>query len=60
MFSGGRQIGYSPWCVPRDIGGVKGVLVSAELRDMEPMAWDFVTHFARDNNLVVVADPPAD
>ena len=57
---GGRQIGYSPWCVPRDIGGVKGVLVNAELRDMEPMAWDFVTHFARDNNLVVVDDPSVD
>jgi hypothetical protein len=45
--------------VPRDIGGVKGVLVNAELREMEPMAWDFVMHFARDNDLVVVDDPPA-
>ena len=59
--TGGRQIGYSPWCVPRDIGGVKGVLVSAaELRETEPMAWDFVSHFARDNSLVVVDDPPVD
>jgi hypothetical protein len=55
---GGRVIGYSPYCVPRDLGGVKGVLVDAELRDMEPMAWDFVMHFARDNELVVVEDPP--
>ena len=54
---GGRLIGYSPYCVPRDIGGVKGVLVNAEVREMEPMAWDFVMHFARDNNLVVVEDP---
>ena len=46
--------------MPRDIGGVKGVLVSEALRDMEPMAWDFVTNFARDNNLVVVDDPPVD
>ena len=58
--NGGRVIGYSPYCVPRHIGGVKGVLVNAELREMEPMAWDFVMHFARDNDLVVVADPPAD
>ena len=42
------------------IGGVKGVIVNAELREIEPMAWDFVMNFARDNDLVVVADPPAD
>ena len=24
---------------------------------MEPMAWDFVMHFARDNELFVVDDP---
>ncbi|MCE9659156.1 MAG: DUF3579 domain-containing protein [Burkholderiales bacterium] len=53
----GRVIGYSPYCVPRDIGGVKGVLVNAEVRELEPMAWDFVMHFARDNNLVVIEDP---
>jgi hypothetical protein len=57
---GGRLIGYSPYCVPRRIGGVGGVLVNAELREMEPMAWDFVMHFARDNDLVVVDDPPAE
>ena len=53
----GAFIGYSPYCVPRHLGGVKGVLVNAELREMEPMAWDFVIHFARDNDLVVVDDP---
>ena len=60
---GGRAafIGYSPYCEPRYLGGVKGVLVSRELREMEPMAWDFVMNFARDNDLVVVdgADPSA-
>jgi Protein of unknown function (DUF3579) len=55
----GAFIGYSPYCVPRHIEGVKGVLVNAELREMEPMAWDFVMHFARDNSLVVVDDPAA-
>ena len=56
--SGGRgaYIGYSPLCVPRVIDGIKGVLVDAELRDVEPMAWDFVMNFARDNGLVV-GDP---
>ena len=55
--NGGRLIGYSPYCVPRDLAGVKGVLVNAEVRELEPMAWDFVMHFARDNNLVVIEDP---
>ncbi|MGZ5129940.1 MAG: DUF3579 domain-containing protein [Caldimonas sp.] len=53
----GAFIGYSPYCVPRHIGGVKGVLVNPALREMEPMAWDFVMNFARDNELVVIEDP---
>jgi hypothetical protein len=48
----GAHIGFSPYCVPRIIGGVKGVLVNEALRDLEPMAWDFVVNFARDNGLV--------
>ena len=47
-------IGYSPYCVPRVIDGVKCVIVSEALRDVEPMAWDFVMNFARDNELTVV------
>lgn len=47
----GAHIGYSPYCVPRVIDGVRSVLVHEALRDIEPMAWDFVTNFARDNNL---------
>ncbi len=55
-------IGYSPYCVPRVIGGVKCVIVNEALRDAEPMAWDFVMNFARDNKLQVVyatALPPS-
>jgi hypothetical protein len=47
-------IGYSPFCFPRVIDGVKCVIVSEELRAIEPMAWDFVLSFARDNELKVV------
>ena len=47
----GSFIGYSPLCVPRLINGVKCVIVSEALRDVEPMAWDFVMNFARDNQL---------
>ena len=50
----GAHIGYSPYCVPRVIEGVKCVIVNEALRDLEPMAWDFVMHFARDNELQVV------
>ena len=54
----GAFIGYSPYCVPRTIDGVSCVIVSEALRGIEPMAWDFVTHFARDNRLQV-ADLPS-
>ena len=50
----GAHIGYSPFCVPRVIEGVKCVIVNEALRDLEPMAWDFVMNFARDNELQVV------
>ena len=65
--SGGldRHIGYSPYCIPRVIDGVKCVIVSEALRGLEPMAWDFAMNFARDNDLKVVeagvvqASPPS-
>ncbi|MEO8123474.1 MAG: DUF3579 domain-containing protein [Burkholderiales bacterium] len=47
----GARIGYSPYCVPNRINGVKCVIVNEALRDVEPMAWDFVMNFARDNDL---------
>ena len=49
----GAYIGYSPYCVPRVINGVKCVIVNEALRELEPMAWDFVMNFARDNYLQV-------
>jgi len=51
---GGRPIGYSPYCVPNVINGIKCVVVNETLREIEPMAWDFVMSFARDNDLQVV------
>ena len=47
----GAFIGYSPYCVPRVINGVKCVIVNEALKGIEPMAWDFVMSFARDNQL---------
>ena len=49
----GAYIGYSPYCVPRVINSIKCVIVDERLRDAEPRAWDFVMHFARDNQLQV-------
>lgn len=50
----GSHLSYSPWCVPTSIDGVKCVIIHSDLRDHEPMAWDFVLNFAKDNRLQVV------
>ncbi len=49
----GSHLSYSPWCIPTVINGVKCVVVNRQLRDAEPMAWDFCVNFARDNDLQV-------
>jgi hypothetical protein len=59
----GAHIGYSPYCVPTSFGDVKCVIVNEALRKIEPMAWDFVMNFAKDNDLQVLEgcllpDPP--
>ena len=50
----GSHLSYSPWCVPTVIDGIKCVVIHEDLRQAEPMAWDFVMGFARDNDLQVV------
>jgi hypothetical protein len=47
------HLSYSPWCVPTVIAGIKAVVVNRALRELEPMAWDFVLNFAKDNGLQV-------
>ena len=47
----GSHLSYSPWVVPTVVNGVKCVIVNSDLRDYDPMAWDFVVNFAKDNNL---------
>lgn len=51
-------IGYSPYCVPQVVDGVKCVIVSEALQGIEPMAWEFVMNFARDNQLRVLEITP--
>ncbi len=40
--------------MPRLIDNVKNVIVDERLKALEPMAWDFVMNFARDNQLRIV------
>lgn len=47
------HLGYSPYVRPMLVGGVKCVVVDERLRELEPMAFDFVMNFARDNELPV-------
>jgi hypothetical protein len=47
-------IGYSPYCRPTTVDGVKSVVVDLRLRDIERMAFDFVMSFARDNGLEII------
>ncbi len=49
----GSHLSYSEWCLPTNLGDIKCVVVHRDLRDAEPMAWDFVMNFARDNELQV-------
>jgi hypothetical protein len=46
--------GYSPYAQPVIVAGIKCVAVDTRLQALEPMAWDFVCGFARDNNLPMV------
>jgi hypothetical protein len=55
----GSYLSYSPWCEPTTINGIKCVIVNRDLRDAEPMAWDFCVNFAKDNDLQVSEVCPA-
>jgi Protein of unknown function (DUF3579) len=55
----GRQAGqqhlvYSPYCLPIVLNNVKCVVVDERLRELEPMAMNFVLNFAKDNDLQVL------
>jgi hypothetical protein len=45
------HLGYSPLVRPVMINDVKCVVVDESLRELEPMAWNFVLSFAKDNDL---------
>lgn len=45
------RLQYSPYVRPVMVGDLKCVVIDERLRDVEPMAFDFVLNFARDNGL---------
>ncbi|MFA7504755.1 MAG: DUF3579 domain-containing protein [Burkholderiaceae bacterium] len=49
----GDPLRYSPLVQPSMRGDQRCVVVDARLRDIEPMAYDFLRKFARDNDLRV-------
>ena len=44
---------YSPYVYPVSSGGVKCVVVDVRLKEIEPMAYNFLLNFAKDNELEV-------
>jgi hypothetical protein len=44
---------YSPYVHPATSDGVRCVVVDIRLKDIEPMAYNFLLNFARDNELEV-------
>lgn len=47
------RLQYSLYVRPTLLGDTKCVIIDSRLRDVEPMAFDFVMNFAKDNDLVV-------
>ena len=54
----GSHLGYSPWCIPTTVKGVRCVVVHRDLQDHDVMAWDFCMNFARDNELQLTQGKP--
>jgi len=55
-----NPLSYSPLVQPSMRDGRRCVVVDARLRDIEPMAYDFLRKFARDNDLMVEEGRPSD
>jgi len=52
-FGSDGRMQYSPYVYPVSSDGVKCVVVDARLREIEPMAYNFLLNFAKDNELEV-------
>jgi hypothetical protein len=52
---GQSSAGYSPYAQPVIVAGLKCVVVDTRIKELEPMAWEFICGFASDNDLPMVA-----
>lgn len=53
QFGADHRMRYSPYVSPLTVDGVKCVVVDARLREVEPLAYQFLQGFARENDLQV-------
>jgi hypothetical protein len=53
VFGSDQRMAYSPYVQPINSGGVKCVVVDLKLKEIEPMAFNFLLNFAKDNELEV-------
>ena len=51
------RLAYSPLVSPVEIRGVRAVIVSGKLCQVEPRLYQFLLNFARDNELTTVSYP---
>lgn len=58
-FGAEKKMAYSPYVTPGHSEGDKAVFVDRKLYKLEPMAYRFVVNFAQDNDLKLIAYPPA-
>ncbi len=59
-FGSDNRMTYSPYVRPGcTLEGYPNVVVDARLHDIEPLAYKFLTNFAKDNNLKVEPIDPA-
>jgi hypothetical protein len=56
-FGADHRMSYSPYVRPVTIEGVRCVIVDKKLQEIEPMAYNFLLSFARDNDLQIVDEP---
>jgi hypothetical protein len=50
-FGSDGRMQYSPYVYPVSSNGVKCVVVDVRLKEVEPMAYNFLVNFAKDNEL---------
>ena len=51
QFGADGRMRYSPYVQPITVAGIRCVVVDERLRELEPLAWNFLVGFARDNEL---------